>query len=274
MMKTPRRFAPFPIPGFSSDRRGRGPWPGGVAPAPVPARAGGRWPLALAAGLTGGLCGSAALAGGYVAPIFELAPSAPVATGIAAQGWWMALLPLVFAALGGRDRGGNGLTPLPPDHGGPCFGEGTLIRLDRGWVPVEAVRAGDRAVTSRGLQPVLAVESWRPVDYRDRPVLVGGVRLSPNHGVAAGGALVPAGELGAARAPIDGRRYVHVLVPDHSWLLARAAQGAPVIRAESLRLTADLKLARRFPGLVARHAAAPVAPLRAGVPPRPARIAA
>lgn len=238
-------------------------------------RAGWRGPAAIAAAVSAGLWGGAAQAGGYVAPLVELAPSAPVATGIGAQGWWMALLPLFLVALAGRgDRGGAGLAPLPGDHGGPCFGEGTLIRLDRGWVPVETITAGERIVTSRGLQTILAIESWRPVDYRDRPFLVQGVRLSPRHGVAAGGALVPACRLGTARSPIDGRSYVHILVPDHSWLLARAAADAPVIRAESLCMTADLKLARRFPELVARHAADPVVPVRVGVGDGRARIAA
>ena len=166
----------------------------------------------------------------------------------------------------GRGGDGNdGLTPLPPDYGGSCFGEGTLIRLERGWVPVQMIEAGERIVTSRGLQTILAVESWRPVDYRDRPFVVEGVRLSPNHGVAAGEIIVPACRLSTARSPIDGGSYFHILVADHGWLFAKAEAEAPVIRAESLCMTADLKLARKFPDLVARHAADPVAPVRVGL---------
>lgn len=233
------------------------------------------WFAGLAAVASCGLGGGAALAGGYVAPILEVAPSAPAATIGAAQNWWLALLPLFLVALAARgDGGGKGLTPLPPDHGGPCFGEGTLIRLKDGWVPVERIKPGERIVTSRGIQTVLSVESWRPVHYRDRPIVVEGVRLSPNHGVAAGEIIVPACRLSTARSRIDGSRYFHVLVADHSWLFAKAAANAPIIRAESLCLTADLKLARKFPGLVERHAADPVAPVRMGVKAGTLRIAA
>lgn len=90
----------------------------------------------------------------------------------------MALIPLLFVALAGRGgRGDNRLTPLPPDHGRPCFGEGTLIQIDRGWVPVETIEVGERIITSRGTQTILSVESCRPVDYRDRPFIIEGVRL-------------------------------------------------------------------------------------------------
>src|SRR5690606_36234442 len=104
----------------------------------------------------------AALAGGYVAPIIDVSPVAmgpAVATG-APQNWWLALLPLLlFGLLLGSGGGGssrdNGLTPVPVDNGQPCFGEGTLILLHRGWVPVEEIVTGDRIVTSRGVQTIL-----------------------------------------------------------------------------------------------------------------------
>ncbi|WP_139166764.1 hypothetical protein [Paracoccus chinensis] len=234
-----------------------------------------RQPAGLAAALWGALWGGSALAGGYVAPILELAPAAPVATAGTAPSWWMALVPLFLIALAGRaDRGDNGLTPLPGDYGGPCFGEDTLIQLERGWVPVQMIEAGERIVTSRGAQTILAVESWRPVDYRDRPFVVEGVRLSPNHGVAAGEIIVPACRLSTARSPIDGGSYFHILVADHSWLFAKAKAEAPVLRAESLCMTADLKLARKFPDLVDRHAADPVAPVRVGLKDSAMRTAA
>lgn len=242
---------------------------------PAKDRARCHWPAGLAAALWGALWGGAALAGGYVAPILELAPAAPIATAGTASNWWMALVPLFLIALAGRaDRGDNGLTPLPGDYGGPCFGEGTLIQLERGWVPVQMIEAGERIVTSRGPQTILAVESWRPVEYRDRPFVVGGVRLSPNHGVAAGEIIVPACRLSTARSPIDGGSYFHILVADHSWLYAKAEAEAPAIWTESLCMTADLKLARKFPDLVARHAADPVAPVRVGIKDSAIRTAA
>ena len=237
--------------------------------------AGRRWPAGLAAAMSGSIWGGAASAGGYVAPFLDLPPVAPVMTAGAPQSWWLALIPLFLVALSGRGgRGDNGLTPLPPDHGGPCFGEGTLVQLTRGWVPVETIRTGEEIVTSRGIQAILSVEYWRPVNYQDRPVLVEGVRLSPNHGVSVGEIIVPACKLSAARSPIDGGSYFHILVEDHSWLFARAVADAPVIRAESLCMTADLKLAKTFPELVARHAADPVASIRVGVKDHATRTAA
>lgn len=204
-------------------------------------------------------------AGGYVAPILEMPPVAPALTSGASQSWWLALLPLFLLALMGRGGDGrNGLTPLPPDYGGSCFGEGTLIRLERGWVPVETIEPGERIVTSRGVQTILWVESWRPVDYRHRPFVVEGVRLSANHGVAVGETMVPACQLSSVRSKIDGSCYFHVLVRDHSWLSARSDLASPVIQAESLCMTADLKLARKFPELVERHAEDPVVPVRLG----------
>lgn len=224
-----------------------------------------RWPLGISAALFGSMWGGAALAGGYVAPIFELVPTAPVATASAASSWWMAFIPMFLIALVGRtDRGNDGLTPLPGDHGGPCFAEDTLIRLERGWVPIKMIEAGERIVTSRGIQTILAIESWRPVDVRDRAFVVEGVRLSPNHGVAVDEIIVPACRLSTARSQIDGGSYFHILVANHSWLFAKAEPDAPAIRAESLCMSADLKLARKFPDLVARHAADPVAPIRMG----------
>ena len=109
-----------------------------------------RQPAGIAAALWGALWGGSALAGGYVAPILELAPAAPVATAGTSPNWWMALVPLFLFALAGRaDRGDNGLTPLPGDYGGPCFGEDTLIPLERGWVPVQRIEAGERMSNGR-----------------------------------------------------------------------------------------------------------------------------
>ncbi len=227
--------------------------------------------------------GGMAAAGGYVAPVVALPAAlppaaAPILTG-GGQAWWLMAIPLLLFLLAGRGgSGGSGrgpqLTPVPTDHPGPCFGEGTLIRLERGWVPVEAIEAGERIVTSRGVQTILTVESWRPVEFRDRPFVVEGVRLSANHGVAAGEIIVPASRMSAVRSRIDGSRYFHILVTDHAWLFAKAGPDATVIRAESLCMTADLKLARTFPDLVARHAAEPVSPIRVGAEDRTTHKAA
>lgn len=219
-----------------------------------------------------GMWGGVAMAGGYVPPVLDLPPVAPALTAGSPQSWWLALLPLFLLALvggGGGDK--DGLTPLPPDYGGPCFGEKTLVLLERGWVPIEMIEVGERIVTSRGVQTILSVESWRPVDYRDRPSVIEGVCLSPNHGVAVDDTIVPACNLSAVRSKIDGSRYFHILVEDHSWLFAKADTDTTVIRAESLCMTADLKLARKFPELVERHATDPVAPIRMGVKDRVAR---
>lgn len=216
-----------------------------------------------------------AWAGGYVAPIIDLPPAAPALTAGSPQSWWLALIPFLLLALVGRGGGrDNGLTPLPPDYGGSCFGEKTLVRLERGWVPVEEIKAGERVVTSRGVQTILWVDSWRPVDYRDRPSLVEGVRLSPNHGVAADGIIVPACKISSVRSKIDGSHYFHILVKDHSWLFAKADTDAVVIQAESLCVTADLKLAKKFPELVGRHATDPVSPVRVEVKDCASRMAA
>ena len=131
--------------------------------------------------------------------------------------------------------------------GVPCFGTGTLILTDRGEVPVEQVRAGDRVVTlDHGLQPVI----WAGGRHLDRaaleaeplmrPVLIrdgamgnrGDVLVSPNHAVLAevDGAemLVRAkhlAEMGDARFRIaKGRRevgYHHILLERHGIVFAQ-----------------------------------------------------
>ena len=84
--------------------------------------------------------------------------------------------------------------------GVPCFGTGTLILTERGEVPVESIRAGDRVVTlDHGVQRVmwaggrhldaaaLAAEPLlRPVMIRDGALgNRGDVLVSPNHAVLA-----------------------------------------------------------------------------------------
>lgn len=224
-----------------------------------PTGSGFRWTTALAAGATGLMWNAAAQAGGYVAPIVEFTPPPAVAAALPAN-YWLALIPLALLAFAGLGGGGDdGMTPLPPDYGGPCFAEGTLIQLEQGWVPVETIRTGDRILTSKGVQVIRSVDSWLPVDYRDRACVLQGVHLSPNHGVASGQFVVPVQEATPTRARIDGSRYFHILVDDHSWLSAKSSPDGTVVQAESLKMTDDLKLAKKFPDLAARHAADPVA---------------
>ena len=206
-----------------------------------------------AASLTGALMSSAAHAGGYVAPIVA-AP--PVAVAAEPSRWWIAIPLLALVALAGRSSGSKpGITPLPGDYGGPCFGAGTeLLMADKSWKAVEDIDADDLIWTSQGKQAVIATDSWVPTDFRDRPVIVNGVRLSPNHGVKHDDTRrVEAIEASGARGMIDGRAYHHVLVADHAWLLARDGEGH--VYAESLWLTKDMKLGRAYPEIAARHAA-------------------
>ncbi|WP_434620089.1 Hint domain-containing protein [Tabrizicola sp. M-4] len=130
--------------------------------------------------------------------------------------------------------------------GVPCFGTGTLILTDRGEVPVEDIRAGDRVMTAdHGLQPV----RWAGGRHLDRaaleaepllrPVLIrdgalgnrGDVLVSPNHAVLATvdgqEMLVRAkhlAELGDTRFRIaKGRKevgYHHLLLDRHALIFA------------------------------------------------------
>lgn len=205
------------------------------------------------------LFGLPGFAGGYVAPIVEIAAPMNIASA-APVPYWLALIPLGLLVFLGLDRGDGRTVPPPGDWGGPCFCEGTLLHLDRGWVPIEAIRPGDLIRTSKGMQPVLSVESWQPTEFRDRSVVIKGVRVSQNHGVAHGAYRVPAADLSPVRARIDGSRFFHVLVRDHSWLYAKADPEAEVLEAESLMLTADDLVGKRFPDLVPGHMAHPAAP--------------
>lgn len=215
---------------------------------------------ALTAGVAAFGSSVAAYAGGYVAPIVEFTPAAtPVAAVGNAPNYWLALIPLALLYLG--TRGGDDVGSNPPQNiGGPCFCEGTLILADNAWVKVETIQAGDIVTTSKGPQRVLSVGSWQPTQFRDRPSIVAGVRLSANHGVQVDGFNVEAGTVSSKRGLIDGRSYFHILVEDHSWLSVKADDAGTVLVAESLLMTKDLKLAKDFPHLVDHHAANPVAP--------------
>lgn len=215
--------------------------------------------------------GQAAFAGGYAVPIIEVmaAPTPVAATPMAGPSeYWLALIPLAILFL--ASRGGNGSssggvppTGVPLDQGGICFGEGTLLQMEDGWRRVEDIRVGERIVSSKGIQTVLSVDFWTPTEFRHRPCEIEGVSLSTNHGVRQGEYRVPAQEVSLRRERINGLKYFHILLENHSWLYAKATPEGTVVEAESLWLTKDLALSQRFPELVARHAADPAAPNRA-----------
>jgi hypothetical protein len=123
-----------------------------------------------------------------------------------------------------------------------CFAAGTRISTTRGPVAVEALRVGDIAITARGGgAPVVWLGTRRvachlhprpndvwPIRVQahafapGRPVR--GIRLSPDHAVLVGGALIPIRYLvnGAsiAQEPCDTIEYWHVELPAHDVLLA------------------------------------------------------
>lgn len=213
--------------------------------------------------------GQAAFAGGYAVPIIDImAPPAAPTPMAGPSNYWLALVPLaiLFFASRGGDGSSSGVPPsgVPLDLGGPCFGEGTLLEMEDGWRAVEDICVGDRILSSKGVQTVLSVDFWTPTEFRDRPCEIEGVSLSANHGVLQGQYRVPAQEVSPRRERINGLKYYHVLVENHSWLHAKSGLEGNVIAAESLLMTKDLPLAHRFPDLVQRHASDPAAPNRSG----------
>nr|WP_246781410.1 Hint domain-containing protein [Rhodoblastus sphagnicola] len=124
----------------------------------------------------------------------------------------------------------------------PCYCEGTRIRTARGEVAVEALRAGDLAVTASGAaRPVVWIGSRRLHAARHRaPENVWPVRIaagafaenrprrdlwvSPGHNIAVEGVLVPAILLanGATVAQVETESisYYHVEIDAHDIVLA------------------------------------------------------
>jgi hypothetical protein len=135
------------------------------------------------------------------------------------------------------------------DDGATCYLEGTGILTLDGEVPVEALRSGDLVVVQRGpvrrTEPVVWVGRRRidlaahPRPARVEPVLIRAgalgentphrdLRVSPEHGLAVDGRLVPAGLLvnGASIVREPWWRVVtwyHVELPEHGLLLAEGA---------------------------------------------------
>ena len=127
-----------------------------------------------------------------------------------------------------------------------CFAAGTRILTAAGEIPVECLRAGDAVptLTDSEFAPVRWLGHTR-IEHHPRPQTVWPVdiapgafgpgrparplRLSPDHAVHAGGALVPVRHLvngvTIVQHPVEGIDYWHVELPAHAVLLA---EGLPV----------------------------------------------
>ena len=142
---------------------------------------------------------------------------------------------------------GSDTTTLAVTDATPCYCPGTLIRTDRGEVPVEALRIGDRVITMSG-----AAEPVRWIGRRSfaarfaaanpavQPVRIaagalgGGLPrrdlvVSPLHALFIGGLLVPAGCLvnggSIVRERVRGQvDYLHIELARHDVIFA---EGAP-----------------------------------------------
>jgi T5SS/PEP-CTERM-associated repeat protein len=156
----------------------------------------------------------------------------------------------------------NGLTP--------CFVAGTRIGTERGEVPVEELRVGDRVqvLLGGGAEPVVWLgrrtvncarypeprKVW-PVQVRAHAFGPGrpsrDLWLSPDHSLYIGGALIPVKYLingtTIAQSPCDEVTYYHVELPQHSVLLA---EGLP---AESYLDTGDRANFLNNGGAIALH---------------------
>jgi hypothetical protein len=117
-----------------------------------------------------------------------------------------------------------------------------LIRTDRGDVPVEALRVGDRVASAFGGMAAVIWLGHRPVDCRRHPkphdvwpvrVAAGAfganqprrdLWLSPDHAVFFGGVLIPIryliNDATIVQEPVDAATYWHVELPEHGVLLA------------------------------------------------------
>ena len=225
---------------------------------------------------------SAAHAGGYVVPIIEAVPQV-VATAPSGPNWaWLALPALLLLF---RDGGGDRATLPPGGHGGPCFREDTLImiadpngsnlnaQLACGgiilannsfpkWKRVDELEAGDAIITTKGVQMVMYCASWTPTEFADRPVLHMGVQLSKNHCVMRDTddqqRRVPAIMASNERTAIDGASYYHVLTTQHAWCFVKGNNDGPILIAETMFLTKDIKpLCDIYPEMVDEHAKHP-----------------
>jgi autotransporter passenger strand-loop-strand repeat protein len=124
----------------------------------------------------------------------------------------------------------------------PCYRTGTLIRGDRGEVPVEALRVGDRVLSALGGSAPVTWLGHRHVDCRRHPkpqdvwpvrVAAGAfganqprrdLWLSPDHSVYVDGVLIPVryliNDATIVQEPVDAVTYWHVELPAHDVLFA------------------------------------------------------
>lgn len=160
-----------------------------------------------------------------------------------------------------------------------CFAAGTRIATPRGEVPVERLRPGLRVRTPDGEAVVRWVGRQRlcPTGPRVWPVRIAAhafapgrprrhLLLSPDHGVFAGGGLIPARDLlnGATvtRRPMERVEYWHVELAEHGLLLAEG------LAVESFRDAGNRRLlAGRGRPVGARRGCAPLLLTRAGQAP-------
>jgi autotransporter-associated beta strand protein len=139
-----------------------------------------------------------------------------------------------------EETGGTGIVIT---NDAPCFCPGTLIRTERGEVPVEGLDGGHRVVTaSGGLRPIRWVGHRRldltrhPAPNRARPIRIRAnafadgspardLLLSPDHAVACDGVLIPIrlllNSVSITReTKCDVVTYHHVELDSHDILLA------------------------------------------------------
>ena len=151
---------------------------------------------------------------------------------------------LLLSADGGLPNGDRGtlLSQEAPPPEAPCFAAGTRVLSARGLIAVEALRVGDRLVTAAGRKRRLRWIGHRVVDCARHPrpelawpvrVRAGAfepgvpdrdVRLSPDHAVWMGQALVPVKYLVNGATIVQERTarvsYFHLELDSHDVLLA------------------------------------------------------
>ncbi len=156
----------------------------------------------------------------------------------------------------------------------PCFAEGTRILTADGWVAVEALSVGDRAVTADGGDEAIvwigqrevncaahpAPEAVWPVRVRagafGRNVPARDLFLSPDHAVFVNDVLVPVKLLidgdGIAQVRRDRVRYFHVELPRHSVILAEGLTVESYLDSGDRADFSDGRVVRLFPEFIAR----------------------
>jgi Hint domain len=158
----------------------------------------------------------------------------------------------------GPDNGGSGPgTAITTDLGAPCFAAGTRISTDRGEVPVEDLRVGDRVLEGRVRDEVIVSITHRTIDCRrhPQPRRVWPVRvaahafghnqphrdlfLSPDHAVFTENVLIPIKHLingtTIVQLPSDTITYFHVELPRHAVLLAEGLEAESYLATDDAR---------------------------------------